>query len=297
MVVMYILFLGVVPIAAIIFLCWYCFLRDQHQRSITWSKIHRLTGPSSKASLPCVNLPSHFIPCAPSPSVKAPLLQCHKESLQKSDVPDDDVPLGVPQVLVQSSPKTKLKTFGVASELLIVQKVEISPSLPRRNKSDDTSGASQNGSGLQGEKRLKDIRTWMKDRLHLKIPSLKRSFSNSTPTPSSSSTTLSPFYTPLSSPLAFTPPPPPPQAASPLLTPPPPPPQAAKPFLTPTPPPPQAAKPFLTPPPPPPPQGAKPFLTPPPPPPQAAKPTPSPQSPLSSKSIKKMKAPPPPLPQ
>lgn len=236
MVVMYIFFLGVVPIAAIIFLCWYFFLRDQHQRSITWAKIHRLTGAPSKASLPCVNFPSQSIPCTPSPSVATPLLPYHKESMQKSDVPDNLTP-GVPQVTIQSSPKTTLKTFGVASELLIVQKVEISPSVARRSKS-DTPGESGTGSGTesgpQRGKRLKDIRTWMKDRLHLQIPSLKRSFSNSnTSTPSSSTSMLS-FSTPLSSPLS------PPS----LLNPPPPPPsQSTKTTLTPQSPPLRSVKP------------------------------------------------------
>ena len=241
-------FLVIVPIAVMIFLCWYCFCRDRHQRSMFWAKIH---GPS-KQSLPCVH-PSAFQfpkvlppphPPHPSwiPSLKSvsfpqphPARLSHprhpsgpsiaslesrllNESMQKSDDVHEEV------LTVKSLPRKKLKSFGVASERLITQIIEISPAAsPPILLTPSPKASSKNPLGEAPGKR--DFRTWMKDRLHLQLPSLRGSASSSTsPSPCTPPSGYTDDGDPGSPPLPFAfssslplPPPPPPQSAKPSL--------------------------------------------------------------------------------
>ena len=267
---MFIIFLGIVPVVALIF-CWWYFCRDRRQRSQLWAKIQG--GP--KLSLPCVpfvsilwaklssillgrnNRPKQtkILPIAAvqlPPAVetkeqillKEPILPCLQkadERLQTSDDPGrgaaegTDKPSGskskkgkdirIEVVTVQweqSEPRSKLKSFGVASERLITERVDISPvSSPEVRSANSSPKFSR-----RFNEPMKEVRSWVKDRVHLKLPLLKRSASGGDPHSSASPSPAEP-YPESSSPFApagSRPPPPPPLAKSPANPPPPPPP-------------------------------------------------------------------------
>ena len=208
-VAMFIIFLGIFPTLALAFCCWYC-CRDRHQRTQLWAKI--LGGP--KLSLPYVSISSvtdkaislisgwlkkTARPSPPLPkceSIGAVLMEKRsppyraEERFQNADDPSlgakekkpkkgRDIRLEV--ITVTSSPKSKVKSFGVASERLITEHVDISPvSSPEvRSASPSPKFARRLVGSDPPVKPKKDFRDWVKDQVHLKIAAFKRSVSDS----------------------------------------------------------------------------------------------------------------------
>lgn len=223
-VAMFIFFLGIFPILALAFCCWYC-CRDRHQRTQLWAKI--LGGP--KLSLPYVfTLPSsianQIVSLArrwlkkatrpsPTPLSAKSVAECEsigtvlmekssldirlpgraEERLQNADDPSHGAKEKKPKkgreirlevITVTSSPKAKLKSFGVASERLITEHVDISPvSSPEvRSASPSPKFARRlaNDPSVKREPK-KDFRDWVKDQVHLKIAAFKRNVSGDGP--------------------------------------------------------------------------------------------------------------------
>lgn len=86
-------------------------------------------------------------------------------------------------ITIQSSPKAKVKSFGVASECLVTEHVDISPVNSPEIRSASPSPklfrrTKANQLAVKHESK-KDFRDWVKDQVHLKIASLKRSISGS----------------------------------------------------------------------------------------------------------------------
>lgn len=139
-------------------------------------------------------------------------------------------------VTIQSEPKTKLKSFGVASERLITERIEISP----MSTPEVSSPSASPKLTRKAHDPMKDVRLWVKDHVHhLKIPSFnKRSGggSGSLSGPSSAEPKLeAPIFGPVSS-LPSTPSPynyPDPMTLIPARLAPPPPPFSSKPKLIP----------------------------------------------------------------
>lgn len=166
-------------------------------------------------------------------------------------------------VTIQSEPKTKLKSFGVASERLITERIEISPlSTPEVH-----SPSASPKLARRAHDQMKDVRLWVKDHVHhLKIPSFsKRSGggSGSLSGPSSAEPRLeAPIFGPVSS-LPSTPSPhpyPDPMTLIPARSAPLPPPFSSKPKLILDPTTQNSANASLPPPPPPPPLSSKPKM-------------------------------------
>lgn len=217
---MFIIFLGIFPIMALAFCCWYC-CRDRQQRTQLWAKI--MGGP--KLSLPyvfissivkkiCTFIRNRFISKTLQPIFRTPsasvanrksvdIISIEKncvdinyakraeEQLQNADDPSHgakekkvkerkkkDIHLEV--ITVQSSPKMKVKSFGVASERLITEHVDISPiSSPEIRSASCSPKFSRRANESSSSKRepKRDFRDWVKDRVHLKLPNFMRSFS------------------------------------------------------------------------------------------------------------------------
>lgn len=228
MTAMFIIFLGIVPILALLFCCWY-FCRDRRQRLQIWRKIRG----EPKLSLPCVfisalsdklisllykkvkgirqdpvppTLPSDneipavhpHIPSFPvSILVKnethenfRPSRRVMNETFQTSDDAEAEDrktkrkgrQVQVPVVTIQTEPKTKLKSFGVASERLIMERVEISPVSSPEVRSVSSSPKLTR----KPNETLHDMRLWVKDHVSFKLPSLSRNRDGGRPAGSSS---------------------------------------------------------------------------------------------------------------
>jgi hypothetical protein len=212
-VAMFIIFLGIFPIMALAFCCWYC-CRDRHQRMQLWAKI--LGAP--KLSLPYVFISSivkkfqklvhRWLKTAMRPSKSAAdcesidsvSIEKHRQDIQyparaeerlqnaddllhgakeKKQVKGQDIRLEV--ITVQSSPKVKVKSFGVASERLITEHIDISPiSSPEVRSASLSPKFARRVNDPKSLKRepKRDFRNWVKDQVHLKFPSFKRSVSD-----------------------------------------------------------------------------------------------------------------------
>jgi hypothetical protein len=84
-------------------------------------------------------------------------------------------------ITVQSSSKVKVKSFGVASERLITEHIDISPvSSPEVRSASSSPKFSRRVNDPSSSKRepKRDFRNWVKDQVHLKFPSFKRSVSD-----------------------------------------------------------------------------------------------------------------------
>lgn len=206
---MFIIFLGIFPALTLGFCCWYC-CRDRHQRRQLWAKI--IGGP--KLSLPYVfisNVANKIISLLRRPPRMAQISEtgksvttdtvlsvkrcyqnpkCEKDRFQNADDPTHvgakpkqqkgrEIRLEV--ITVQSSPKIKLKSYGVASDRLITEHVDISPlSSPEvRSASPSPKLFRKAKDHSVAKQSTNDFRNWLKDNVRLKLPSFKKDYEQS----------------------------------------------------------------------------------------------------------------------
>jgi hypothetical protein len=215
-VAMFIIFLGIFPFLALAFCCWYC-CRDRHQRMQLWAKIMggpKLSLPYvfiSSVMGKIRKLVHRWLKTAaqPSPYCPPPAAGCEsidsvsiekqrpdihyprraEERLQNADDPSQGAKekkvkkeksrdIRVEVITVQSTPKVKVKSFGVASERLITEHIDISPvSTPEVRSASASPKFPRRVNDPGSPKPKRDFRNWVKDQVHLKIPSFKRSAS------------------------------------------------------------------------------------------------------------------------
>lgn len=213
---------------ALAFCCWYC-CRDRQQRTQLWAKIlggPKLSLPyvfnSSAVRKICAISRRWFVTKTLPPTFSIPpksvvnresvvIVSIEKrsadifakraeEQLQTADDPSHgakeknakqgksrDICLEV--ITVQSSPKMKVKSYGVASERLITEHVDISPASSPEIRSASSSpkfGRRVNESDSSKQEPKRDLRDWVKDQVYLKFPYLMRSINRDATAPRTS---------------------------------------------------------------------------------------------------------------